>query len=185
MSQFTEIEIEGLWIYSPNIHQDDRGSFFESYQQKVFNQKIPNTVFIQDNQVQSKYGVLRGLHYQTKSAPQAKLIRVLAGRILDVAVDIRPNSKTYGKHFSIELSAENQKQFFIPHGFAHGYVSLSNHTLVMYKCDEFYSPDYEAGIRYDDPSLNIDWGINKDHLILSQKDIILPLFNEHKSFDEQ
>ncbi len=185
MSTFVDTPIEGLWIYTPKIHKDERGYFYESYQKENFDQKIPNTVFVQDNQVASSYGVLRGLHYQTKSAAQAKLIRVLRGKILDVAVDIRPNSPTYGQHFKILLSAENQKQFFVPHGFAHGYVALSNHTLVMYKCDQYYSPKHEAGIRYDDDQLHIDWGVDPSLMIISEKDSSLPTFANATPFDER
>ena len=184
MSFFTDLPIKDSWVYTPKIHHDERGHFFESYQKEKFIKKIPNTTFVQDNQVQSKYGVLRGLHYQTQSAAQAKLVRVIQGKILDVAVDIRSYSPTFGQHVKVELSAENQKQFFVPHGFAHGYVSLSNHTIVMYKCDQFYSPDHEAGIRFDDPALNIDWGLDPSLIILSKKDKILPLFADHKPFDE-
>ncbi len=183
MNGFIDLDIEGLWIYRPVVFQDDRGYFFESYQSALFEQKIPDTVFVQDNQAASGYGVVRGLHYQCGSAAQAKLVRVLTGKILDVAVDLRPDSPSYGQHQKVLLSAENQKQFFIPRGFAHGYISLSNYTVVLYKCDAYYSPQDEAGIRYDDPQLNIDWGLPSHLLKLSPKDLKLPNFKNHKPIE--
>ncbi|HZH00201.1 MAG TPA: dTDP-4-dehydrorhamnose 3,5-epimerase, partial [Flavisolibacter sp.] len=134
--------------------------------------------FVQDNQSLSSYGVIRGLHYQAEPFAQAKLVRVLEGVILDVAVDIRKNSPTYGKSFSIELSAENKKQLFIPHGFAHGFSVLSENATVLYKCDQFYNKESEKGIRFDDPVLNIDWKMDAANAIVSEKDLILPLFKD-------
>jgi dTDP-4-dehydrorhamnose 3,5-epimerase len=174
--KFFETDIKGLIVCEPVVFHDDRGFFFESYNQSLFCKNGITTVFVQDNQSYSTSGVIRGLHFQAPPFAQAKLVRVLEGRILDVAVDIRKNSPTYGRSFSIELSAENRTQLFIPHGFAHGFSVLSNVATVMYKCDQFYNKESEKGIRFDDPELNIDWKINVANAIVSEKDLILPLF---------
>ena len=167
--------IKDLLIINPSVYNDERGYFLESYNEKTFQNGIGNQVqFVQDNQSFSSKGVLRGLHYQTGEHAQAKLVRVLQGEVLDVAVDVRPNSKTYGEHFSILLSAENQKQFFIPRGFAHGFLVLSATATFFYKCDNFYNKESEGGLIYNDPSLNIDWKFPKEELIISDKDLILP-----------
>ena len=169
--------IEGLVILEPKVHGDSRGYFFESYNmQQLTELSGYNTPFVQDNQARSVKNVLRGLHYQNPPAPQAKLIRVLEGTIWDVVVDIRKNSKTYGQWFGVELSAENKKQFLIPHGFAHGYAVLSESAEVFYKCDTFYNKPSEGGILYNDPILGIDWKIDLKDAIISDKDMNQPLF---------
>ena len=163
-------------VFDPVIHQDDRGYFFESYNEQVWDKQGVSIQFVQDNQSFSRYGVIRGLHYQLEPYAQAKLIRVLSGRILDIAVDLRRGSPTFGRHLAIELSAENKKQFFIPAGFAHGFSVLSEGAEVSYKCDAFYHRDSEGGIRYDDAALKIDWRVPVEKAIVSAKDRELPLF---------
>lgn len=165
--------IEDLLVITPRVFEDERGYFFESYNEALFRENGIDIKFIQDNQSFSKYGVIRGLHLQVPPFAQTKLVRVLQGEILDVAVDIRKNSKTYGQHFSILLSAENKKQLLIPHGFAHGFSVLSPTAMVSYKVDQLYDKDSERGIRFDDPSLNIDWKLNHKESIVSAKDQIL------------
>ena len=162
--------IEGLVILEPQVFGDDRGYFFESFSLKRFEEKVSKTVFVQDNESKSKYGVLRGLHYQLPPYTQAKLVRVVKGRVLDVAVDIRKGSPTFGKHVAVELSEENKLQFFLPKGFAHGFAVLSEEAVFQYKCDEYYAPDHEGAIRYDDPELGIDWRLPAGDIILSEKD---------------
>lgn len=168
-------EIPDLLIFEPKVFTDSRGYFFESYNEKIFEEQGINIRFVQDNQSSSSYGVIRGLHYQLNPYAQTKLIRVLSGRILDVAVDIRKGSPTFGQHFDLELSAENKKQLLVPKGFAHGFSVLSETAEVLYKCDEFYNKNSEGGIRFDDPALNIDWQIPADKAIISDKDKILPV----------
>jgi dTDP-4-dehydrorhamnose 3,5-epimerase len=163
-------EFPGLVIFEPTVFKDSRGYFFESYSEKLFHASGIDTRFVQDNQSKSSYGVIRGLHYQLNPYAQTKLVRVLSGKILDVAVDIRIGSPTYGKAFSLELSGENNKQLLIPQGFAHGFSVLSASAEVMYKCDEFYNKESEAGIIYDDVSLNIDWQVPAGKAIISEKD---------------
>ncbi|HUS03246.1 MAG TPA: dTDP-4-dehydrorhamnose 3,5-epimerase [Chitinophagaceae bacterium] len=175
---FITTEFSGLLIFEPKIWQDDRGYFFESYNQKDFRAESVSINFVQDNQASSVYGVIRGLHYQLNPYSQTKLIRVLSGSILDVVVDIRKNSPTYGKVFSIELSADNKKQLLVPKGFAHGYSVISNNAEVFYKCDEFYNKEGEGGIAYNDPELNIDWKIDKNKTIISEKDTLHPGLSE-------
>lgn len=172
---FYQTDIEDLLIYEPRIFEDSRGYFFESYNEIAFQQQGINCRWVQDNQSSSIYGVIRGLHYQLNPHSQTKLVRVLEGKILDVVVDIRKNSSTYGKSFSIELSASNNKQLFIPSGLAHGFSVLSEKAVVMYKCNNFYNKESEAGILYNDPSLNIDWKIPPGEEIVSEKDKLLPL----------
>ena len=173
---FERTEIEGLFIITPKVFGDSRGAFFEAYNEKVFNANGINIKFVQDNQSISTYGVIRGLHFQNAPHAQSKLVRVITGKILDVAVDIRKDSPTYGKHFSIELSAENKKQLLIPHGFAHGFSVLSETAEVIYKCDNFYNKESEGGIMYNDPSLHIDWKIPSGKEIISDKDLLLRAF---------
>jgi dTDP-4-dehydrorhamnose 3,5-epimerase len=175
---FLETGIKGLVIYEPRIFHDDRGYFFESFSQRVFEAEGYTMEWVQDNQARSCYGVIRGLHYQQEPYAQTKLIRALEGSILDVVVDIRKGSPTYGKTFSIELSAENKKQLLVPKGFAHGYSVLSETAEILYKCDGFYNKDSEGGIRYDDPALHIDWKIPADKALLSPKDLVLPVLAE-------
>jgi dTDP-4-dehydrorhamnose 3,5-epimerase len=170
-----QTEFPGLIIFEPTVLKDSRGYFFESYSERVFQAAGINTKFVQDNQSKSSYGVIRGLHYQLNPHAQTKLVRVLSGAILDVAVDIRTGSPTYGKAFSIELSSENNKQLLIPKGFAHGFSVLSETAEVMYKCDAFYNKESEGGIIYNDVSLNIDWQIPADKAIISEKDQQQPL----------
>ena len=175
---FIPTTIPDLLIFEPKVFEDSRGYFFESFNLQQFKEQGIEANFVQDNQSSSQYGVIRGLHYQLEPYAQAKLIRVIAGRILDIAVDIRKGSPTYGKSFSIELSAENKLQLFIPRGFAHGFSVLSENAEVLYKCDSFYDRASEGGILYNDPSINIDWQIPAGKEIVSEKDIKLPLFAE-------
>jgi dTDP-4-dehydrorhamnose 3,5-epimerase len=170
--------IQDLVIITPGVFEDSRGFFFEAYNQAKFNENGIMYNFIQDNQSFSKRGVIRGLHLQINPFAQAKLVRVLEGEILDVAVDLRKNSATYGQHFSVVLSAENKKQLMVPHGFAHGFSVLSETASVIYKVDQLYNKESERGIRYDDPKLDIDWQLSPEEVIVSEKDVILPSFNE-------
>lgn len=170
--------IKDLVILTPDVYHDERGYFFEAYNQAKFKNNGIEYQFIQDNQSFSKRGVIRGLHLQINPYAQAKLVRVLEGEILDVAVDLRKNSPTYGQHFSVKLSAENKKQLMVPHGFAHGFSVLSETASVLYKVDQVYHKDSERGIRFDDPTLAIDWQVNPAEVIVSEKDLILPSFNE-------
>ena len=163
-------EIEGLLILEPKVFGDERGYFFESFSQREFEEKVCKTVFVQDNESKSGYGVLRGLHFQKPPFEQAKLVRVVKGKVLDVAVDIREDSPTFGKHVSVELSEENKRQMFVPRGFAHGFVVLSEEAIFQYKCDNYYMPQAEGGILWNDPVLNIDWKIPMEDVILSEKD---------------
>lgn len=178
---FVKTEIEGLLIFEPRVFEDSRGYFFESYNEKTFAEAGVNIRFVQDNQSRSSYGVIRGLHYQAPPHAQTKLVRALEGSILDVAVDFRKGSPTYGKHVAVELSAENKKQLLVPVGFAHGFSVLSEKATVLYKCDALYHKDSEGGLRYNDPQLNIDWRIPAGQEIISEKDLIQPLLEEAKS----
>lgn len=178
---FTETGFPGLIIIEPTVFADSRGYFFESYNENNFIKEGIDIKFVQDNQSKSSYGVIRGLHYQLAPYAQTKLIRVLSGKILDVVVDIRKGSPTFGKSFSLELSALNNKQLLIPKGFAHGFSVLSDTAEVMYKCDAFYNKASEAGIAYDDKELNIDWKIPAQNAIISAKDKINPLFKDCKN----
>lgn len=171
---FTKTHIPDLLIFEPRVFEDARGYFFESYNANTFSADGVEIVFVQDNQAKSSYGVIRGLHYQLAPYAQTKLVRVLSGAIIDVAVDIRKGSPTYGQSLAIELSAENKKQLLVPKGFAHGYSVISETAEVMYKCDEFYNKQSEGGIAFNDPKLNIDWQIPADKALVSEKDIILP-----------
>ena len=176
---FSETPISGLIVFEPRIFHDERGYFFESYNRRTWEEAGMTAVFVQDNQARSTRGVLRGLHYQTGDMAQAKLVRVLEGEVLDVAVDIREDSPTYGQWYSILLSAANKKQLFVPRGFAHGYVVLSETAEFFYKCDNFYSKTHEGGIRYDDPALGIDWQIDLSEVLVAEKDRVLPFLGEH------
>lgn len=175
---FTETGFPGLLIYDPIVYGDDRGYFFESYNKQNFLKGNVDIIFVQDNQARSVYGVVRGLHFQKDPHSQTKLIRVLEGNILDVAVDLRNGSPTYGKVYTIELSAENKKQLLVPQGFAHGYSVLSETAEVFYKCDRFYNKETEGGLAYSDPALAIDWKIPPEKMILSPKDIVHPVLSE-------
>ena len=178
---FITTDIAGLLVFEPKVFEDSRGYFFESYNENVFAKERLDIRFVQDNQSSSSYGVIRGLHYQLSPHAQIKLVRVLQGKILDIAVDIRVGSPTFGKSFCIELSAENKKQLFIPEGFAHGFSVLSKQAEVLYKCDKFYNKESEAGIIYNDPVLKIDWMIPTEQAIISDKDAALPLLENCKT----
>lgn len=171
-------DIEGVFILAPKVFGDERGYFMESFRADFIKEYIGDISFVQDNESSSCYGVLRGLHFQKEPHAQTKLVRVIEGEVLDVAVDIRKGSKTYGKHVAVRLSADNKRQLFIPKGFAHGYAVLSPHAVFSYKCDEYYHPECEGGIVYDDKALGIDWIIPASEIILSQKDRIHPKLSE-------
>lgn len=174
----TETPIPGMLIIEPRIFGDQRGYFFESYNQQAYQEAGLNYNFVQDNEAKSKYGVLRGLHFQRGDMAQAKLVRVSEGMVFDVGVDVREGSPTYGKHFGMILSAENKKQLLVPRGFAHGYLVLSETAVFNYKCDNFYSQAHEGGVAYNDPDINITWPIEAKDVILSEKDIAQPSFKE-------
>ena len=165
-----ETSIKGVVILEPRIFADDRGYFFESFSQKVFDELVRPIRFMQDNESKSKYGVLRGLHFQKGEHAQSKLVRVVKGRVLDVAVDVRRGSPTFGKYVSVELSQENKRQFFIPRGFAHGFVVLSQEAVFQYKCDNYYAPESEGAIAWNDPDIGIDWHVAASDIVLSEKD---------------
>lgn len=172
-------EIDGVVIIEPKIFGDERGYFFESFNAAEFARKVGvNTVFMQDNESKSKYGVLRGLHFQKGEFAQSKLVRVVEGRVIDVAVDIRRGSPTFGKHVAVELSKENKRQLFIPRGFAHGFAVLSEEAVFQYKCDNLYAPEHEGAIAWNDPKIGIDWQIRPEDAILSEKD------KKHPTLDE-
>lgn len=163
-------DIDGVVIIEPRIFRDERGYFFESFSQRDFQEKVCNTVFVQDNESKSSYGVLRGLHFQKTPYAQSKLVRVIKGAVLDVAVDIRKGSPTFGQHVAVELTEDNHRQFFIPRGFAHGFSVLTDEVIFQYKCDNFYAPQSEGALAWDDPDLGIDWRIPTDKVLLSEKD---------------
>lgn len=175
---FIETSFPGLMIFEPNVFEDDRGFFFEAFSEKAFHAQGIYNQWIQDNQSMSIGGVIRGLHYQLPPYAQTKLIRVLRGKILDVVVDLRKGSPTYGQSFTVVLSAKNKKQLLVPKGFAHGFAVLSNKADVLYKCDTFYNKESEAGIKYNDTDLNIDWGVPEDAILVSEKDNALPSFKD-------
>lgn len=176
---YIETEIPGVWIIEPKVFNDARGYFMEAYKQVEFEQHIGKINFIQDNESCSSKGVLRGLHYQLAPYSQSKLVRVITGRVLDVAVDLRAGSPTFGKYVAVELSAENKRQFFIPQGFAHGFHVLSEEAIFTYKVDNPYMPTHERGLRFNDPGIGVDWGItNIDAVNLSEKDTKAPLLSE-------
>lgn len=179
-------KIEDVVIIEPRLFQDDRGYFFESYSEKDFNREVREIHFVQDNESKSSYGVMRGLHFQRPPFTQSKLVRCVKGAVLDVAVDIRKGSPTYGQHVAVELTEDNHRQFFIPRGFAHGFAVLSPEAVFQYKCDNFYHPEADGGISILDSSLGIDWRIPTDHAILSEKDTRHPLLKDFDSpFDIQ
>lgn len=179
--KFVNTPIEGLLIIESTVLRDYRGYFLESYNKRKFEEAVGKISFVQDNETKSSKGVLRGLHFQKPPYAQAKLVRCTEGKILDVAVDIRDGSKTYGKHVIIELTGENKKQVFIPRGFAHGFVVLSNSATVSYKVDNKYAAAYDSGIRWDDQSLNIRWKLDKSEILISEKDAKLPFFLEFET----
>lgn len=173
-----DTKLDGVKIIEPVVHGDQRGYFFESYNLSSFSGQGMDLNFVQDNQSKSSYGVLRGLHYQLEPYAQAKLVRVIKGAVLDVAVDINKKSPSFRKWVSVELTEDNFRQLLVPRGYAHGFVVLSTEAIVQYKCDNFYAPDYEAGIRYNDPELKIDWQISEKDIRVSGKDSVLPFLKE-------
>lgn len=176
-----ETGIDGLIVIEPDVYGDSRGYFMESFSEKKFRELTGIEVtFVQDNESKSSYGVVRGLHFQRAPYAQSKLVRVVSGRVLDVAVDLRQGSETFGKHFSIELSGDNHLQMFIPKGFAHGFAVLSEEAVFQYKCDEYYAPESEGSIAWNDPDLAIDWHISQDDVRVSDKDRRSPGFNDYK-----
>ena len=179
----TETNLKGCFIIEPTVFNDERGSFFESFHQKKFEEKTGLKVnFVQDNQSISQRGVIRGLHLQKGEFAQAKLTRVIKGRVLDVAVDLRKDSPTFGKHFSIELTGNNNKQLFIPRGFAHGFSVLEDDTIFAYKCDHYYNKESESGVVYNDKDLDIDWMLNEEEMILVEKDKLLESYSVFRNF---
>ncbi len=178
-----ETDIPEVKIIEPSIYRDSRGYFFESFSQREFEERVCKTRFVQDNESYSTYGILRGMHYQLPPFAQSKLVRVIKGIVLDVAVDVRKGSPTFGKHVAIELSEENKRQLFIPRGFAHGFLVLSEDAIFQYKCDAFYSKESECAFRWDDPFININWPIDKAEIKLSDKDATLPFFEGVTTFD--
>ena len=178
----SKTEIEGVFIIEPQVFEDERGYFFESYNKEKLKEQGIDYDFIQDNQSKSKYGTIRGIHFQKGEYAQAKLVRVLEGTVLDVAVDLRKDSPTFGKHVAVELSAENRRQLMIPRGFGHGFSVLSGTAVFAYKCDNVYNKASEGGLRYNDPKLGIDWKIDTDKAILSDKDKVNPLLEEIECF---
>lgn len=173
---YIETEIEGVWVIEPRVFTDERGYFMEAFKQETFERHIGAVNFIQDNESKSSFGVLRGLHYQKGEHAQAKLVRVIQGEVLDVAVDLRQSSPTFGKHVMVLLSAENKRQFFIPRGFAHGFLVMSDEATFTYKVDNGYAPQAEASILYNDPALELNWPLPADQLVLSPKDRAAELF---------
>lgn len=176
-----QTSIAGVVIIEPRLFKDDRGYFFESFSEREFNAQIREVKFVQDNESMSSYGVMRGLHFQRPPYTQSKLVRCVKGAVLDVAVDIRKGSPTYGQHVAVELTEENHRQFFVPRGFAHGFAVLSKTAIFQYKCDNFYHPEADGGISILDDSLGIDWRIPTDHAILSEKDTKHPLLKDFDS----
>ena len=175
---FIKTALDGVYIIEPKIFRDERGYFFESYNENEFIKNGIVARFVQDNQSKSSYGVIRGLHMQLPPFSQAKLVRVLYGRVLDVAVDVRPESKTFGKHVAVELSDENQRQLFIPRNFLHGFSVLSDEAVFAYKVNNVYNKESEFGIRYDDPEINIDWKVPSNKIITSEKDRLANTLND-------
>jgi len=180
---YIKTEIEGVYIIEPKVFCDARGYFMEAWKQAEFNEHVGRVDFIQDNESKSSFGVLRGLHYQKGALSQAKLVRVIKGKVLDVAVDIRQSSPTFGKHVMVELSEENKRQFFIPRGFAHGFLVLSEEAIFTYKVDNPYAPQAEAGIRWNDPALGIEWPIDSTQVQTSEKDLKQPFLKDAEVFE--
>ena len=181
--EYIETKIKGVFIIEPKVFQDARGYFMEAWKQAEFDEHVGRTVFIQDNESKSSFGVLRGLHYQKGDASQAKLVRVIKGKVLDVAVDIRKSSPTFGQHVMVELSEENKRQFFIPRGFAHGFLVMSGEAIFTYKVDNPYAPQCDAGIRWNDPDLGIEWPIDPAKVLTSEKDLKQPLLKDAEVFE--
>jgi len=181
--EFKKTAIEGVYVIEPRVFNDARGYFFEAWKKEEFEQNIGKIEFVQDNESKSSYGVLRGLHYQKGDASQAKLVRVIKGKVLDVAVDIRKSSPTFGQHVMVELSDENKRQFFIPRGFAHGFLVLSDEAIFTYKVDNAYAPQADAGIRWNDPDLGIEWPIDPKDVQTSEKDLKQPFLKDAEVFE--
>ena len=181
--EYKKTAIEGVYVIEPRVFNDTRGYFFEAWKQEEFEAHIGKVNFIQDNESKSSRGVLRGLHYQKGDFSQAKLVRVIKGRVLDVAVDIRKSSPTFGQHVMVELSEDNKRQFFIPRGFAHGFLVMSDEAIFTYKVDNVYAPQAEAGIRWNDPALGIDWPIDPQEVLTSEKDLKQPMLGEAECFE--
>ncbi len=183
LMKYIKTEIEGVYILEPKVFEDARGYFFEAFKSSDFKNNVGDIEFIQDNESKSSRGVLRGLHYQRGAYSQAKLVRVIKGRVLDVAVDLRRSSATFGKHVMVELSDENKRQFFIPRGFAHGFLVLSDEAVFTYKVDNVYAPDKEASIRFDDEFLGIEWPMDSSEILTSKKDLEALPFDKAEYFD--
>lgn len=181
--EYLKTEIAGVYVIEPRVFSDARGYFMEAWKQEEFNRHIGRVDFIQDNESKSTFGVLRGLHYQKGELSQAKLVRVIKGRVVDVAVDLRKSSSTFGKHVMVELSEDNKRQFFIPRGFAHGFLVLSDEAIFTYKVDNPYAPQAEAGIRWDDPDLGIAWPIDASQVVTSEKDLRQSLLKDAEVFE--
>lgn len=181
--EYKKTTIEGVYIIEPKVFNDARGYFFEAWKKEDFEQHIRKVEFVQDNESKSSYGVLRGLHYQKGDCSQAKLVRVIKGKVLDVAVDIRKSSPTFGKYVMVELSDENKRQFFIPRGFAHGFLVLSDEAIFTYKVDNAYAPQADAGIRWNDPDINIQWPIDPAQVQTSEKDLKQPFLKDAEVFE--
>jgi dTDP-4-dehydrorhamnose 3,5-epimerase len=181
--EYIRTDIEGVFVIEPRVFNDARGYFFEAWKQEEFNEHVGEVNFIQDNESKSSFGVLRGLHYQKGELSQAKLVRVIKGKVLDVAVDIRKSSPTFGKHVMVELSEDNKRQLFIPRGFAHGFLVLSDEAVFTYKVDNPYAPQAEAGIRWNDPELSIEWPIDPAQVLTSEKDLKQPLLKDAEVFE--
>jgi dTDP-4-dehydrorhamnose 3,5-epimerase len=181
--EYRKTEIDGVYILEPRVFNDDRGYFFEAWKKEDFEEHVGKVDFIQDNESKSSYGVLRGLHYQKENYSQAKLVRVIKGKVLDVAVDIRKSSPTFGKHVMVELSDENKRQFFIPRGFAHGFLVLSDEAIFTYKVDNIYAPQHEASIRLNDEDINIKWPIAPEDVVTSEKDLKASSLKDAELFD--
>lgn len=181
--EFKETDIKGVYVIEPRVFNDARGYFFEAWKKAEFEEHVGKVEFIQDNESKSSFGVLRGLHYQKGEFAQAKLVRVIKGKVLDVAVDMRKSSPTFGQHVMVELSDENKRQFFIPRGFAHGFLVLSDEAIFTYKVDNVYAPQAEAGVRWNDPALGINWPIDLEQVLTSEKDLKQPLLSEAVLFD--
>ena len=180
---YISTKIKGVWIIEPKVFKDARGYFFEAFKKEEFESYVGSVQFIQDNESRSTYGVLRGLHYQKGEHSQAKLVRVIQGKVLDVAVDIRQSSPTFGQHVAVELSEENKRQLFIPRGFAHGFLVLSDEAIFTYKVDNLYAPQSESSILFDDPTLNIQWPIDRERIIMSEKDKAATLIGAAELFE--
>jgi len=181
--EYIKTDIKGVYIIEPRVFDDARGYFFESFKKAEFEQNVGKVDFVQDNESKSSRGVLRGLHYQKGAYSQAKLVRVIKGTVLDVAVDLRKSSPTFGRHVMVELSEDNKRQFFIPRGFAHGFLVVSDEAVFTYKVDNIYAPQHEASIRFDDPDLGIEWPMNTENIITSEKDLKGKAFKDAEIFE--